>query len=169
VTTVDTAPRSGGTADPDADLGQALVRLTRGLVSLRLSPQRLGFDRRVDRGAYVVLHRIHDLGPVRLSDVANALGLDLSTVSRQVRNLEDAGLLSRTPDPDDRRAARLATTAEGTALVVRMQAALSRIVANALDGWSDKDRRTLTTLLGRLADDLSPDRAPTLVEAVLNP
>ena len=161
MTTVDTAR--------DADLGQALVRLTRGLVALRLSPQRLGYDRRVDRGAYVALHRVHDLGPVRLSDVAGALGLDLSTVSRQVRQLEDAGLLSRTPDPDDRRAALLATTAEGSALVERMQEALSRIVANALDGWSDRDRRTLTSLLGRLADDLGPDRAPSLVEAVLNP
>lgn len=156
-------------AASDTDLGQALIRLTRGLVALKLSPQRLGYDRRVDRGAYVALHRIHDLGPVRLSDVAGSLGLDLSTVSRQVRQLEDAGLLTRTPDPDDRRAALLATTAEGGALVVRMQAALAQIVASALDGWSDRDRRTLTSLLGRLADDLGPDRAPSLVERVLTP
>ena len=153
----------------ETDLGQALLRVTRGLVALRLSPQRLGYDRRIDRAAYVVLQRINEYGPVRLSDVAAALGLDLSTVSRQVRTLEDASLVTRTPDPEDRRASLLASSPDGRALVARMQATLSRIVATALEGWSERDRATLQTLLSRLADDVRPDRANALIAAVLTP
>jgi DNA-binding MarR family transcriptional regulator len=151
-----------------ADLGQALLRVTRGLLALKLSPQRLGFDRRIDRGAHVALSRIADIGPVRLSEVAATLSLDLSSVSRQVRVLEDAGLVTRTPDPDDRRASLLAVTLEGEALVQRMQLMLSRIVSDALAEWSERDRATLSTLLGRLADDLSPSRANSLVSHVLD-
>jgi DNA-binding MarR family transcriptional regulator len=150
----------------EVDLGQALIRVARGLGALKLSPQTFGFDSRVDRAAYIALQRVADQGPVRMSDVAAALCLDLSTVSRQVRTLEDAGLLTRTVDPADRRASRLAATPEGTALVERMQATFSQILEGALADWSERDRAALSRLLERLADDLSPDRAPALVAAV---
>jgi DNA-binding MarR family transcriptional regulator len=153
-------------AEPEVDLGQALIRVARGLVALKLSPQAFGYDDRIDRAAYLALQRIADLGPVRLSDVATALCLDISTVSRQVRTLEESGLVARTVDPADRRAAQLVATDSGRDLVTKMQSTLSRIVDVALGDWSERERAALTKLLHRLADDLSPDRAPALVAAV---
>jgi DNA-binding MarR family transcriptional regulator len=145
------------------ELGEALLTVTRALVSLRISPQSFGIDHRVDRAAYIALARVSELGPTRLSDLASVLGLDLSTVSRQVRALEDLHLVRRTPDSDDRRASRLEPTEEGRALVDDVKAKLSTLIEAALSDWSDRDRRTLTTLLTRLAGDLRPDRAPELI------
>jgi DNA-binding MarR family transcriptional regulator len=133
---------------------------------LRVSPQSFGLDHRVDRAAYLTLARLDDHGTARMSDLAAVLCLDLSTVSRQVRALEELGLVGRTPDPDDRRAYLLEPTAAGQALVGDVKATFSRLVDLALADWSESDRATLTSLLGRLATDLRPDRAPSLVAAV---
>src|SRR3954447_14876024 len=135
-----------------------MLSVARALTALRVSPQTFGFDRRVDRAAYVTLARLTDLGTARMSDLASLLALDLSTVSRQVRTLEDAELVARTTDPDDRRASVLTPTETGRALVTQMKAAFSRLINAGLADWSERDRRTLHQLLIRLADDLRPDR-----------
>ena len=148
------------------ELGAALQALGRSLVAIKASPQSFGLDPRVDRAAYLTLARLSDLGATRMSDVAAALCLDLSTVSRQVKALEDLGLLRRTPDRDDRRAYLLEPTDAGRALVADVKKKFSDLVDVALTDWSERDRHTLTQLLGRLAADLRPDRASSLVAAV---
>ena len=143
-----------------------MLNVARSLAALRVSPQTFGLDRRIDRAAYLALSRLVDLETTRMTELAGVLCLDLSTVSRQVRALEDAGLVVRTIDPDDRRASVLTPTPAGKDLVTRMKAAFSRLIDNALQDWSDRDRRTLNNLLTRLATDLRPDRAPQLLEGV---
>src|SRR5436190_22926822 len=108
-------------------------------MALRVSPQSFGIDHRVDRAAYIVLGRVADLGPIRLSDLASVLGLDLSTISRQVRALEDLELVRRTTDPDDRRASRLEPTDAGKTLVMNVKAAFSELVETKLAAWSERD------------------------------
>jgi len=158
------------TATTDAptghDLGPALQDLGRALVALRVSPQSFGIDARVDRAAYLILARLADAGTARMSDLAALLSLDLSTVSRQIRALEELGLLGRTANPDDRRAYFLEPTDAGRALVAKVKEKFSAVVDLALVDWSDRDRRTLTSLLSRLAHDIRPDRGPSLVAAV---
>ena len=121
---------------------------------------------RLEKTAFHLLGELVEQGPSRPSAVAHLIRLDLSTVSRQVRALEDLGFVARTPDPDDRRASVLEPTPAGRALVAEVKAAFSQLVDVALAGWSERDRRTLTTLLGRLGTDMRPDRAPSLVAAV---
>lgn len=98
----------------------------------------------------VLLHE----GPLRPSALADALGVDASTVSRQVRHLEDRGLLERTADPDDRRASRLALSEEGRARLEEGAQCRRALVADLLESWSDEDRDRLKTLLTRLHTDL---------------
>lgn len=148
------------------DLGSALQALGRAMVALKTSPQTFGIDSRVDRAAYFILARLDDHGTARMSDIAALLSLDLSTVSRQVRALEDLGLVGRTPDAGDRRAYRLEPTDAGRALVAEVKKSFSALVDLALVDWSERDRRTLTTLLGRLADDLHPTRTQGMVATV---
>jgi DNA-binding MarR family transcriptional regulator len=91
---------------------------------------------------------------MRVSDLASALELDASTVSRQIKQLEDKQLVERTTDPADGRAWLVKLTSEGE---TQMQAAFRRRflrIKAALEPWSDDDRSHLTTLLTRLADDL---------------
>ena len=67
----------------------------------------------VERAAYGILAWLHDTGPLRSSELAAHFHLDASTISRQVAALEQAGLVTREPDADDRRALRLRLTEHG--------------------------------------------------------
>ena len=53
------------------------------------------------------------LGPVRITELAEIEGINPTMMSRIVGKLEDAGLLHRRPDPDDRRAALVEPTTAG--------------------------------------------------------
>jgi len=75
-------------------------------------------------------------------------------VSRQIKQLEDKGIIDRTPDPADGRASLVRLTPQGEQ---EIQAAFRRRflrIKQALDPWSDSDKASLTTLLNRLANDL---------------
>ena len=92
-----------------------------------------------------VLWRVHEHGSVRPSDVACELSLDLSTISRHVRTLDSGGYLARTPDPEDRRACRLAVTDAGRALIDAAWERRLAAVTAAVEDWDPHDRTTLAT------------------------
>ena len=96
-----------------------------------------------------VLRLVQRQGPVAVSEVARRLEVDLSNASRQLRALEDQGLVTRTADPDDRRVARVAITAAGRRVLDRARAVALNDYAVALDDWSTRDRAQLATLLDR--------------------
>ncbi len=56
-------------------------------------------------------------GSPRVSELADAMGLDLSTVSRQVSSLRRLGLLEAVPDATDGRSQRLTATPAGVAVL----------------------------------------------------
>jgi DNA-binding MarR family transcriptional regulator len=119
----------------------------------------------IDFSAFPILKLLTHQGPMRLSAVAQVLGLDASTVSRHVRQLEDKGLLERTEDPDDGRASRVAVSDQGSACLTQGFETRRHVIASALDGWSDDERETLRHLLHRLVESLlvqtdSPTPAP---------
>ncbi len=91
---------------------------------------------------------------MRVSDLAAKVELDASTVSRQIKQLEDKGIVERTPDPADGRACLVQLSADGRAT---MQAAFRRRferIQAALKPWKPSDRAQLQSLLTRLASDL---------------
>jgi DNA-binding MarR family transcriptional regulator len=109
---------------------------------------------RFDPAMMFVLHHVQAGGSLRVSALAEALGLDTSTASRHVRQLELGGLLARTGDPDDRRASRVRLTRRGRGALERAMRARAARLDRALADWSEEDRATLTTLMTRLADSL---------------
>jgi DNA-binding MarR family transcriptional regulator len=96
-----------------------------------------------------VLRLVQRHGPVAVSDVARRLEVDLSNASRQLRALEDQGLVTRAVDPDDRRVARVAITAAGRRVLDRTRAIALNDYSVALDDWSARDRAQLAELLDR--------------------
>ncbi len=110
---------------------------------------------KLDRASYGVLERTGALAPVRLSDLAAELGVDVSTVSRQVQALEQKGLLDREPDPDDGRAMLLQLTRKGKAVRSKMQAAWQETIAGVLINWKPADISEFAVLLDRFASDLA--------------
>ncbi|MFB9378283.1 MarR family winged helix-turn-helix transcriptional regulator [Kineococcus gynurae] len=93
-------------------------------------------------------------GPLSVSDIAGRLGLDLSTVSRQVAQLRSQGLVLVDPDPQDRRSHRCSPTPTGLDVLREHRRHLVDRLADRLHDWDDADVSALTTLLARFA---SPD------------
>ena len=110
----------------------ATVQLYRDL----LAPWGLTYQQLMVLG---VLWQEHDVTPGRIADV---LMLDSSTVAGLLRRLEGAGLVHRTPDPEDGRRVKVAATDR------------SRAIASEL-GW-------LETCLAE-AIDLTPGEASDLI------
>ncbi|MDQ1721502.1 MAG: hypothetical protein QOI26_1236 [Pseudonocardiales bacterium] len=105
---------------------------------------------RIDRMALMVLGTLAYCGPSRLTTVAERTGLDPSTVSRQVADLEKAGLLARDADPDDRRAILLKATDEGQQVLDRLSRGRRKRVERLLSDWHPDDIVTFGRLLGQL-------------------
>lgn len=88
----------------------------------------------------------------RAVDVAVAYGLDKSTVSRQVAQLEAAGLLVRTGERPGRRGHVLELTEAGATTLRRAEDSSLNTLAAHLSGWDDEDLETLARLLGRFTE-----------------
>jgi len=130
-----------------ADLLVAVVRFGRALRA------RLG-DRLVDGAGNFVLHLLDGGGPQRSTDLAAAMGVDHSTVSRQVAALVEAGWVVSEPDPSDRRARLLSLTETGRKALAAGMAQRAAALAPALDG-READVAFVAQVLGAVADELS--------------
>jgi DNA-binding MarR family transcriptional regulator len=108
----------------------------------------------LDRGAYHVLCRVEEWGSLRVTDLARALGVEPSTVSRHVSQLDDAGYLERGVDPADRRVCTVSLTGAGTTALERFRLGRARVISEVLADWEDDDIARLARLLDRFAGDL---------------
>jgi DNA-binding MarR family transcriptional regulator len=145
------------TDDTNEDVLGALFRL---MHQVKQAPSD---DDPVERPAIIVLARLKEHGAMRLSDLAGDLCLDVSTVSRHVRTLEDRGFVERAGDPDDRRAVQLTITDEGRAVLAEAWAHRQAWIDRSVADWSVADLRELGAVLGRLADALAADSAARAV------
>ncbi len=144
------------TADVPVDPHGAFVRLEREIalllrrsraISTRLAGQ-LHPD--LDGAAYGLLALLEDAGPLRASDLVLRLGLDKSTVSRQIGTLAELGLVDRAADPADGRAQVLTPSAEGSARLAEIRNVRRARWEADLSGWPDEDVAALAELLSRL-------------------
>ena len=104
----------------------------------------------LDGAAYGLLALLEDTGPLRASDLVARLGLDKSTVSRQVAALVDLGMVDRAADPVDGRAQVLTPSAEGSARLARIREVRRARWEADLGHWPAEDVARLGDLLGRL-------------------
>jgi DNA-binding MarR family transcriptional regulator len=102
-----------------------------------------------------------DRRTVRLTDLASAMGLSLSRVSRIVDILEGRGLVERQASPTDARATNAHLTRKGLLLVRKAQAtAAAAIRRRFLDPLENDEAETLARVFTRLQktqDETSED------------
>lgn len=110
----------------------------------------------IEFSSLAMLRAVEREGPLRLSALAVALHLDASTVSRQVRTLEERGLLERTTDPGDGRANLVALTSPGRRCLEDGATRRRDLIADRLADWSDKDRAALHLMMQRLSASFMP-------------
>ncbi|RKN37198.1 MarR family winged helix-turn-helix transcriptional regulator [Streptomyces hoynatensis] len=111
--------------------------------------QAAGHEGRLDRSAHLLLSRIDAEGPMSIGQLAEALGLDTSTVNRQTAALLKAGLVERHLDPEGGLARRLAITQEGLGRLAAERARRRDGLAVLFEDWSREDLRQFAHLLAR--------------------
>ncbi|MFE7115973.1 MarR family winged helix-turn-helix transcriptional regulator [Streptomyces sp. NPDC057654] len=109
----------------------------------------------MDRAAYLLLNRLDQEGPMGVKALAAGMGIDSSTVTRQVAPLVDSGLVKRTSHPEDGRAVVLQLSPRGTARLEEVRTSRRELMAIVTDEWTEEERNAFTTLLTRFNASLS--------------
>jgi DNA-binding MarR family transcriptional regulator len=141
-----------------AALERSLTQVARAMLRLGVPQSALGEGDSIDRAGYWLLVRVSEQAPVRLSDLADSVELDLSTVSRQTRDLVASGLMLKVPDPHDGRASLLSLSDRGSAVLAAVSEARRQVLAEAIAGWSEEERNALASGLLRLGAGLHQTR-----------
>ncbi|MGN6781331.1 MAG: MarR family winged helix-turn-helix transcriptional regulator [Marmoricola sp.] len=129
-----------------ADIEVQAAVLTRNFELLRRRRSQL---LEVDRAEYLLLRTLADLGASSIGRLAEALGLDASTLGRQVGALEREGWAERVADPDDGRRSIVRITAAGRSAMRRTSRERRRRTQEMLGHWSEKDLQALATAFRR--------------------
>ncbi|MFE9611740.1 MarR family winged helix-turn-helix transcriptional regulator [Streptomyces sp. NPDC006012] len=114
-------------------------------------------------GSVAVLALLSRHGDLRIGELADLLGVDISVASRQVAQLVGQGVIDRSPDPADGRSRILRLTHEGRYWLGELHRRTARLLADRLGDWTDDEVGELARLMCRLRasfDDSSnePDR-----------
>jgi DNA-binding MarR family transcriptional regulator len=139
----------------------ARLRAVIGRLSRRLRPTPAAVAAGLTPTRISVLLHVSRVGRIRLSELADAEGLNPTLLSRTVSNLADAGLLERVSDTDDRRAAWVGATAAGKRLSERIRRERTDALSAALEGLTDRERKAIESVLPaleHLAEELKEDR-----------
>lgn len=107
--------------------------------ALRKAFDRLAVGLGVTRAQWKALFKLSRKPGLRQGELADLLELEPITLCRIVDRLEEAGLVERVRDPDDRRAWRLHVTAEAQPLVEKLRAIGAELVEHAFAGIDPKD------------------------------
>jgi len=78
-----------------------------------------------------------------MQQVADALGMDITTFSRQIQNLVKRGLVKKTPLPEDRRVYTLSLTAEGKSVAAAIDQEINRYLDEIFSHMSEFEKETV--------------------------
>jgi DNA-binding MarR family transcriptional regulator len=117
--------------------------------------QQVGAGLTPTQGAALVTIDCH--GPLTPSELAAREKIQRPTATRVLARLEEAGLVTRTPDPDDRRSSLLSSTPAGRELLDSVRDRKDMYLARRLDRLSPEDRAALERAAGILERMLEED------------
>jgi DNA-binding MarR family transcriptional regulator len=133
------------------ELADAFGRAGKSVV--RAFDERLG-EHGVSTPRSKLLAEIRRLGPVRLADLARAVGITQGTASTLVEALVRDQLVMRSTDKEDRRAIRLSVTPRGDDQARRWISDYLDAAGEVFACFNPAEQRRLAELLTRLADAL---------------
>lgn len=146
----------------------AVERLLRLQQSRRAHGELIAAARaQVSQPAVILLAGLQaDGGGITIGELARRTHTDMSLVSRELRKLEAAALVTRTTDARDGRVTRVGLTPKGHGVVRRLTNVRDRHIYEVLASWSPDELAALGDLMTRFVDDLQavrhrhPDHAP---------
>jgi MarR family transcriptional regulator for hemolysin len=140
------SPLPEGGFQPLAGQINVAARATRGLLDAVLAEAGTTFS------SWTVLAALKARGPLIQKDLAKSVNMIGPSIVERIDQLESAGLVMRSPVPDDRRASLVDLTSEGQALIGRLHGVM-RDTENALtDGLDEHDVQTTRRVLAQVAE-----------------
>lgn len=114
-----------------------------------------GRDRAVDPVRLALLQSAALKGPIRPSAAAADLSVHASLVTRRLQSLEDAGFITTTMDPVDRRACLIEATQAGWDELRRLEESGVEVFRKTVVDWSPDEIADAARLVGKLAESLA--------------
>ncbi|WP_256572944.1 MarR family winged helix-turn-helix transcriptional regulator [Pseudomonas sp. NFR09] len=111
----------------------------------------------LDRALFPLLVLVERLGPIGVVELADRVGRDYTTVSRQVAKLESQRLVTRQASALDRRVRESVITEKGKAMTDRVDDARERIGMSIFSTWEEGDFDNLVRLMRKFAEDIKED------------
>jgi DNA-binding MarR family transcriptional regulator len=108
----------------------------------------------LDRALFPLLVRLSAASSMSVATLAEQVGRDPSTVSRQLAKLEQLGLARKPAARDDLRVREAAVTKAGLRTVAAISAARRKLLGEILQTWSPDERELFPILVQRLADTM---------------
>ena len=151
------APKSASQDDgpPSTQIGQTLHDL---ISTLNRRKAQLAGASAENWTTRSLLYQVASNDASRVTTIAENLGADPSTVSRQVATLVTKGLLERLADPGDGRASVLALTAAGQDRFEASQLERADWINRLLSGWAPDDIATFAELFTRFTNAIEEFR-----------
>jgi DNA-binding MarR family transcriptional regulator len=150
------------TVPPVLDVDTAArLRAAIGRLSRRLRTTAAGRAAGLAPTGTSVLLNIDRNGPMRLSELSSSEGINPTMLSRVVADMVGSGLLERSSDRGDRRAAWVEVTSAGRKLAERMRRERTDAVNAAMSGLGADERRRIERALPALealAEELKAGR-----------
>lgn len=106
----------------------------------------------LERALFPLLVLIEKLGPIGVVDLAERVGRDHTTVSRQVARLEELELVARRGSQSDRRVREAVITSKGKNATDALDVARERLALALFRNWSHRDFDELIRLMRKFAD-----------------
>ncbi|WP_050461008.1 MarR family winged helix-turn-helix transcriptional regulator [Herbaspirillum autotrophicum] len=111
----------------------------------------------LDRALFPLLVLVERLGPIGVVELADRVGRDYTTVSRQVAKLDSLGLIDRQESAADRRVRVAVVTENGKAMTDRLDRAREKMGQAVFATWEPQDIADLVRLMGKFAADIKDD------------
>lgn len=111
----------------------------------------------LDRALFPLLVMVERLGPIGVVDLADRVGRDYTTVSRQVAKLDSLGLVERRGSASDGRVREAVVTPKGKTMTDAVDEARERFALTIFANWDEREFGDLVRLMRKFADDIKND------------
>ena len=154
-TGAETTPETGAETGADEARRSTIGEVEQQVDVLARRIKRTLLDRASEVGeglspaGFMTLRHLVAFGPVRQVDLVERFASEKGAVSRLVQHLVEAGLAERSPDPDDRRAQRVAATDHAVAVLGELDRRWREGYRARLAPLGTDELQQLAELLGR--------------------
>lgn len=106
----------------------------------------------------LLLHLLHESGPLRVSELAARMGIKAPAATSLVDSLVELGVVERSPDPADRRATLVSVTPEGEAALAGLEERRRAVMRGLCSVLTKDDINDMIRIHRRLIDAMTAHR-----------